>query len=327
MSENQKIKVEPFRDDYNEVESVDYIANNIKEEPEVEFVLILPPRQMKVEKVEILNDHKQKETNEKNKQCQKFPKLFVNQHEQTHKPKAKCNFCLKLFAQGSLKTHLKMHENAKEFNCDHCAAGFVTKYHLCQHLLIHQTDKPFNCSKCNLSFNYKQNFKVHLLAHSKNPRPFQCDLCPKNYAVKQELGNHLIAIHSEQTLKCDECKFTTKRKANVLRHKKKMHSNNVKLLSCPICEKMFKTKQEVQKHQVVHKAEKDIECNTCGKMFGSQRNLQRHIKNIHGESFFKVQKYETNFFAIIDAIEKFCCSQFPQAFKAKDSLKRHEKTH
>jgi hypothetical protein len=59
MSAMQKIKIEPVCDDNNCIESIDCIVNNIKQEPEVEFVLILPPRQVKVEKFEALEVQEQ----------------------------------------------------------------------------------------------------------------------------------------------------------------------------------------------------------------------------------------------------------------------------
>jgi hypothetical protein len=52
MSEIKNIKIEPVCDGNDQTESVDCIVNNIKKEPEVEFELILPPRQVKVEKCE-----------------------------------------------------------------------------------------------------------------------------------------------------------------------------------------------------------------------------------------------------------------------------------
>jgi hypothetical protein len=46
---SEEIKIEPVCDGYNQIESVASIVNNIKEEPEVEFELILPQKQVKAE--------------------------------------------------------------------------------------------------------------------------------------------------------------------------------------------------------------------------------------------------------------------------------------
>jgi KRAB domain-containing zinc finger protein len=285
MSKMNKIKIEPLTDDFNQSESDNYIENNIKKEKEVQFVLILPPRQVKVEEIEKEEVHE----NNKNKfQCQQCPKSFTNRHilyrhEESHKPKIKCQICNKKISNRNLKDHLKRHENIKKFNCDHCRVGFVIKGELICHMWKHRSEKRFNCKQCNRGFNGNQKFKVHLQSHTNNPRPFQCDLCPKSYPRKGQIMVHL-AIHSKLVLKCDECDYSTKRKDALNVHKKRMHSN-AKPFSCEICEKKFKAKAHVQVHQSVHTTTKNFECKICGKMFGTQSNLKQHEKGVHGKNF------------------------------------------
>jgi KRAB domain-containing zinc finger protein len=268
-------------------ESDNCIKNNIKKEPEVEFVLILPPRQLKVEKDDEENQN-QTQSSEKKFQCQQCPKSFDNQialikHKQTHESKVKCKICSKEIKTRYLKEHLKRHENIKEFNCDHCKAGFVTKQSLVVHMWIHRSEKKFNCTQCNREFNGSSNYKAHLLTHTNNPRPFQCDLCPKKYTSKHEIKQHLMATHSDKNFKCNECDFTTKTKKCLNTHKKRIHSN-LKPFSCQICDKKFKAKFEVQRHhQAVHKTDKDFDCKTCGKMFGTRQILRHHERNVHGK--------------------------------------------
>jgi KRAB domain-containing zinc finger protein len=286
MSEKSKIKVEPSCDDYDQIETIANVVSNIKEEPAVEFVLILPPRQVKIEPT-TENDQTQTK-NVKKFQCQQCPKSFEKQkslyhHEKTHKPKVKCHFCSKIISKLSLKAHLKIHENIRKFHCDHCAAGFVIKGHLVQHMWNHRSEKKFNCTQCNRTFNKSGNFKTHIRSHSKNPRPFQCNLCPNNYARPDHLKYHSKTVHTNQSFKCDDCDFTTRTKENLARHKK-VHSN-LKPFSCQICEKKFKTNGEVQRHQAVHRKMKDFKCKTCGKMFGTQRNLREHERGVHGKKF------------------------------------------
>jgi uncharacterized Zn-finger protein len=289
MSEMKKVKVEPFCDGVDQNENVVIIVNNIKKEPEVEFLLILPPRYVKVE----VEDNKiQGQNNEKT-----MTSLFAKpeRFKQIHNPKVKCEICLKEVRRMNFKRHLKSHSDIKDFNCDHCQAGFVSKPSLVRHMWKHRSNKKFNCSQCSRGFNESRDFKVHLQSHSANPRPFQCDLCPKSYPTKIELKNHLIASHSEQTFKCDECDFTTKRKVNLNGHKKGKHSN-VKPFSCLVCEKKFKSAKELLQHQAVHKTKKDFECKTCGKMFKFRHSLRTHEQNIHGSyQSFLLQTYFYHF--------------------------------
>jgi KRAB domain-containing zinc finger protein len=287
MSEMKEIKIEPVCDDSDQIESVNCIVNKIKKEPEVQFVLILPPRQVKIEKFEELSDGKS-QSSEKMFQCQQCPKSYdkrqnLYRHEQTHKPKVKCEICCKNVSQKAIGTHSKRHGNIKKFNCDHCNASFVMKYHLVQHMRKHQSVKQFNCQQCKRGFNQSQNYKTHLQSHSNNPRPFQCDLCPKNFPKKQDAQRHLMATHTQISFKCDKCNFTTKWKTVLISHKQ-THSS-AKPFSCQVCEKKFKTKAHVQRHQSVHKTTKDFECKTCGKMFGRRDHLKQHQQNVHGKIF------------------------------------------
>jgi KRAB domain-containing zinc finger protein len=280
----KKIKIEPFCDDSNQVESVASIENNIKKEPEVQFVLMLPPRQVKIEK---FIEENETENDDKKFQCQQCPKSFEKQknlynHEQIHKPRVKCQICCKTFKKLSLKDHLKRHEGINKFYCDHCSVGFVTKGDLFQHMWKHRKDKWFSCTQCSRGFNNKENFKAHFFSHSTNPRPFQCDLCSKSYSRKGHIKKHLTAIHTEKIFKCDECDYTTKRKVILNQHKKRQHS---KAFSCSVCAKKFKNKKCLQRHQSVHKATKDFDCKTCGKMFRSQNSLKQHERSVHGKIF------------------------------------------
>jgi C2H2-type zinc-finger domain/C2H2-type zinc finger/Zinc finger, C2H2 type len=324
MSENQKLKTEPLYDDFDETENVTTIVNNIKQEPEVEFLLILPPRHVKTEKVEEETKVKQngEQTNGKKFQCQQCPKSFetssgLRQHEKSHKPKVSCEICNKVLRPHYLKAHLKIHESIKKFYCDHCGAGCVTKYELTQHMWSHRSEKQFNCSDCNRGFNRSHGYKTHLQSHSTNPRPFQCDLCPKNYALKEKIKDHLMAIHmNERSFKCNECDYTTKRKCSLRLHKN-THSI-LKPFSCQVCDKKFKTKGHVRQHQEFHRTTKDCECKTCGKMFRTQSSLKTHETRVHGKNFRFVSKLFFLLFSFVFSCrQKVHLQQMPESFQNK----------
>jgi KRAB domain-containing zinc finger protein len=119
---------------------------------------------------------------------------------------------------------MKIHGNVKNFQYDHCRAAFVLKLSLVRHMWVHRSEKRLNCTQCNRGFNGSDKLKNHIRSHSENPRPFQCDLCPKNYPTKEVIKNHLLAVHSNQTIKCDTCSFSTKTTSLLISHKK-IHLN------------------------------------------------------------------------------------------------------
>jgi KRAB domain-containing zinc finger protein len=292
-----KIKSEPENDEINET-SLKSDVNNIKKEKEVEFVLILPPRQVKVE---IEEEKSETKRNEKKFDCQQCPKSFgtrphMIRHEQTHKPKVECQICSKKISKRQLKDHLKTHEDSKEFNCDNCPAGYVKKRELNRHMLKH--------------------LKFHVLSHSNNLRPFQCDLCPKNYTRKHDIQIHLTAIHSNLRFNCDQCEFKAKWKNNLYQHKI-CHSRE-KRFSCSICKKQFRSKQNIRVHQLVHTTTKDFECKICGKMFKSRESLKHHERDVHGKNLrcfcFKLQ---FNFFFHFSCRKEVHLQQMSENFQNK----------
>lgn len=238
MFENQKIKIEAS-DKENSVISIDSVINNIKHEPEVEFVLILPPEIVKIEP-----EDKSEE------------KAVINKNETVNKqaqlPRVKCPICGKNIRKDSLKLHQRRHDGKKSFKCDFCSSQMFTKGELVDHMWTHQSKKRFKCSQCNREFNHRCNLKNHLLTHSESPRPFQCELCPKNYVRKESLQMHTMAKHlSETKFSCNLCDYVTKRKACLQQHQN-IHSRS-KQISCPDCPKQFISKSDLKKHQLVHK--------------------------------------------------------------------------
>lgn len=99
MSMDHKIKVENLSDVDDPKEFDDLIVNNVKQEPEKEYLLVLPPPVIKIEKIEVNLESKEEE-NEKF-QCKNCPKLFdkkwkLNQHFLVHKFEVNCQTCSKI---------------------------------------------------------------------------------------------------------------------------------------------------------------------------------------------------------------------------------------
>jgi KRAB domain-containing zinc finger protein len=291
MLANQNIKDEVLSNSEERLNSDDLIVNNIKNEPAVEFLCILPPFEVKTEKFEFENQNYSKEE-DKIFHCQKCPQSFSKKpylmtHNQMHKPKVKCQVCFKEIRKRHLLNHQKRHEGIKDFNCDLCPAAFVTKTHLVSHMWVHRNEKKFNCHHCTRGFNTNFHFKQHLLSHSVNPPKFECDSCPKFYSTKKSLLIHMINIHTNKNnFKCDECNFTTKWKETLKKHKT-IHTN-FRPFSCQTCPRKFRTKADLQFHQDGHKLIKDFECEICGKKFLGQNRLQLHIKLFHGRDLYVI---------------------------------------
>lgn len=226
MSLKVEIKVEASPND-KELEKIDnLITSNIKNEPEVEFVLILPPAILKAEIVENFEENESSQKKNLEFQCPECPKSFdkkinLMHHKRAHKPRVECQICNKYIRHQNLKNHQKRHDAVSRFKCDFCSTGFYVKQEMVEHMWNHRSDKKFKCPQCSQGFNFGSSFKRHLLSHSTDPRPFKCDLCPKSFISKLGLQGHIISIHKEGSeFKCDQCEYAAKLQVNLRMHKR-----------------------------------------------------------------------------------------------------------
>jgi uncharacterized Zn-finger protein len=160
---------------------------NIKQEPEATFVLILPSR----EKEKVLVKREIFEEADSELSCKFCHKEFKNQgklreHLVNHKAKVECSICSKMINKNRLKRHMKIHDQnrSRNFSCQICSKSFMTKYVLQQYLKIHKA--PFECDECGKKFAHKRRLDDHKLNHNER-NPFKCDLCPKTFSRKENL--------------------------------------------------------------------------------------------------------------------------------------------
>lgn len=171
----------------NEKDDILFLQN-IKQEPEVNFVLLLPPATYEHDE-ETLRSRKTLRNREKTK---------IDKIQKLHKVK-----------------------------CDLCPSGFKSKSFLRKHMRKHDKDKRFKCSKCSRKFNQKASLLGHSLTHLKFPS-FKCDLCPKEYWSKAGVRAHLMTVHISQTFECKTCGKTFSNRVCWNGHNKYVHGKKKK---------------------------------------------------------------------------------------------------
>jgi Zinc finger, C2H2 type len=167
------IKSEPVQDDE---EVLPFNLENVKEEPPVEFLLILPQPCMKMEQRE---------------------KGTIQRSES----KVKCQICSKKVTKGFIKYHIKNHKKLRAFKCDLCGCQYNQKCLLVCHMWTHKDVKRFYCDICPKGFNYNSHLKDHRLTHFDS-KPFKCDLCLMQFLNKQLVQSHLHRAHFQLILHC-----------------------------------------------------------------------------------------------------------------------------
>lgn len=221
-----------------------------------------------------------------------------------------CKYCLKYFSRAeTCRDHeITYHENSLKYNfeCSICQQKFRTANGLKSHMNNKHSDKKpdlYKCKSCDKGYVNK----THLIRHCKvvgheypdQEKPsneafsVQCHICYK-YVGRVEY--HMKMYHSKDSneFKCDHCDFVTKRKDNLLRHERNVHSLYNKRFSsiektfknkkvnfkCPDCEMVFKSKSEVINHLSLQNCQ-ELECKSCRKFFKLKQHLTRHNKKYH----------------------------------------------
>lgn len=109
----------------------------------------------------------------------------------------------------------------------------------------------FTCNECGKSFKYKSKFHEHIKVHVKD-EPFESRYREALFAYQDRLK-----IHEPRP---DE---------------------GEKHFKCPICNKRFSQKANLERHEMVHTGVKPHKCNICDLKFSQSNNLKRHMQTQH----------------------------------------------
>ncbi|XP_069610949.1 oocyte zinc finger protein XlCOF7.1-like [Ranitomeya imitator] len=119
-------------------------------------------------------------------------------------------------------------------------------------------------------------------------------------------NQHELVLKEEKLFSCLECEKCFKQKSYLLKHQR-IHTGK-KPFSCSECGKCFIRKSHLVRHHKIHTGEKPYLCSECGKCFLEKANLVTHQRIHTGE-------------------KGFSCSECGKCFIGNSHLVRHQRTH
>ena len=216
---------------------------------------------------------------------QRYSRLdtLLEHRQAVHGPcKSQCTICGKYFASTrSLKTHISSHSEEKPFSCETCSKSFGRKDSLKRHEQTH-IQREIHCEYegCEEVFASQLAYRRHLKSRTDelyvpSDEDEKCSCCEWREAeMSQSPPVHLVTIGEEKHHQCVHC-FKTFNESEechaVTRHLHDVHCSFERFSipkwphtkdvytykpkhrrvgkKCPICNKLFANKQEVQRHQ------------------------------------------------------------------------------
>lgn len=209
-------------------------------------------------------------------QCGKICKSVaaLKSHMRNHKQDVRCDQCGKVFhKQHKLQEHVKWFHGPQpeRHQCNICNKVLHTLASYNSHLKLHNEDKNYSCDLCPLKFYTAANLRTHKRVHQKNA----------NYKPKKDWTGHYTvarAADGSKMYSCNLCGKTATGYINTIISHVRLHFKEVR---CDQCDLKFTFVNQLKAHYVVHTRERNFKCNYCEKDFMYDSHMRHHIKQAH----------------------------------------------
>ncbi|XP_018348345.1 PREDICTED: zinc finger protein 708-like [Trachymyrmex septentrionalis] len=112
-------------------------------------------------------------------------------------------------------------------------------------------------------------------------KKYVCYLCGEKFDTSIACTQHNKEVHTEnKPYKCGTCDRTFKHKCSMRRHE--ISHTEIKPYHCEFCKRSFTRKENLKIHiEVKHKLDKNYKCNVCKEIFTTYERLENHTKKRH----------------------------------------------
>ncbi|XP_033220556.1 uncharacterized protein LOC117175085 [Belonocnema kinseyi] len=294
--------------------------------------------------------------------CRKLIPLYsLSKHMHTHKAYTiKCPHCDKMFKNTStLKQHVRIHEDQRQFRCDTCGVGFNRRDGLRLHMKVHEKSdsrglKECACQICGEKFPNHSMLVIHRNRVHKDGRNYTCHICNRSMISTRSLEWHLAHIHNEslpgiikeesdgsgetKRVCCFHCDKTFKTEMILRTHIKNAHMEK-EPVKCLDCDLTFTSEVRLRHHMMVthNRLEGTLQCPHCPKRFVNQLRLKTHMISHSEERPYTCEICGFNLKTKIQLIKHhqnrhsderpLQCRHCPWRCKQVSALVCHERTH
>ncbi|XP_050676695.1 zinc finger protein 728-like isoform X18 [Leptidea sinapis] len=203
----------------------------------------------------------------------------------------------------SLLEHMNVHY--RNFICEVCNAGFITRSVLAQHSKAHDIG-TFKCHYCDKVFDTLRKKQSHeKCVHTHSEGLNRCAYCNEKFGDYRKKETHLFRVHGVvyTEAKCQACDKTFRSQKEYTAHIKRLHLMD-RRHRCNECDMSFFTSNELKNHMVKHTGERMFKCEVCFNSYGRRKTLREHMR-IHADD------------------RRFKCEHCGQAFVQKCSWRGH----
>uniref|UniRef100_A0A667ZCL8 C2H2-type domain-containing protein n=1 Tax=Myripristis murdjan TaxID=586833 RepID=A0A667ZCL8_9TELE len=219
-----------------------------------------------------------------------------------------CPVCSKTFPRATaMRRHQEIHSSNRDlrYKCPNCDKRFRDQYDMNRHKMrVHEkeetndakmddlgdpkTPESKNCFLCGKYFARRVDMERHMKSHSED-RPYKCAFCEKKFKHPYVLKRHQKEIYSQLSLEgltdgklCPICSRILPCTADITKHLRS-HTEDRPFI-CVTCEKGFKYKDTLKKHQIIHGHEEQPSkkvlkvCTVCARAFDSVKTLNKHMQ-------------------------------------------------
>ena len=196
---------------------------------------------------------------------------------------------------------MKVHSDARPFECDFCPKTYKDRGALNKHLLTHQ-DKKVECEICKRQFSNKAQVKRHMqfymswsgdsykrkrnVGQDGEKTKYKCDYCENTFNHYSNMNAHIHKKHKEKKIECKECSkmfaYQYELREHMFIHTGGQEASKFK---CQFCDKSFQRSTTLKNHErTTHLGIRRFKCDVCGKTFGTKFNMKVHVEKLHSNN-------------------------------------------